>query len=574
MVSIIRYFRSSEDKEPTEKSVALSSNKADSKIVSIKPQTILKSNKERLDLSNTIYGATKAHNITEVTTKPNANEWISKALLILLYAGGIAGIIGLGGLLPHLGINHLFHNSIVSDVFKSLKIDPSSLTISGIPLGVSIGLVTLGSAAAISFIGLRIAAKKSTTAQEYYKAIMKVRSDWFIDSNLNDLLGALAFLGLAVVLFINIPHMGMLQGCLNYPFGALLVTSGIYQIVESYKGLKNAIQVKDKQKILNQSIKIFNSFLIMILGATAIFGLMNNSIIIGMNFFNGAISFGLAAYDLITSSLKTLSEINKINGNDYNQIKDYLLKTLKLTSEEIQNIEKGILEKITDTNAKEYIKNWIKENSKNWEEKQKEKWQKIEKTLTQASENEIEEIKKLILNEEIQKAQEKKLEDFRALVDQQTYTETLDVIEKINANKTIDNNLEKLFATIKKQVVCKMSAEIAKLLFYGGFVIFPLLSMTKATNFLVYNIGMTVSSALSLLINLTPRFRNIPPAKESLPFDINEKINTYPTQQKKESSPSTSSLTPTPTQKMFDLKAVKKIADCVLGYLPIPFFAA
>jgi len=478
----IRKAQATQTKKPSEKP-SLTEN------TEIKTQDIFKKIPHS-DISN----ITLDHKIDQIKTKPDTNKWITKVLLFLIYAGVLAGIIGIGGLLPHLGVN-------------------ANLGILGISQSVSIGLISAGAFSGLSLFGLYLASKKSAKANEYFKDFCKTRSDWFIDSNLNDLIGTLAFLCLAMT-FIHTPWIHTVQGCLNYPFGALFTLSGIYQGWESFKELKNASLAKDKEKMTRQIVNIFNSFLIIGLGITGCFGLYNKPYVVALNLVNGTMSLLLSAYLFYKFSYKTYKDLKNVDENDPNKIIEYLRKTLPLTQEERIKINDEIT---TKYNTKESCQQWLDQNI--------DKLQQITKEKLNNEKNSLEEMQKIIIQQEISNAENNKLDDYRSLVDEKTYLEILAALKTLEELEIEKLKLIPLFANIKKQIICKMGAEMLKCGIFLGFMLVPGLNMLKALKSIPYDYSMALLSSLYLGINLTPRFRNIPPAVEKKPLDINKELN-------------------------------------------------
>nr|NGX32964.1 hypothetical protein [Candidatus Anoxychlamydiales bacterium] len=121
-------------------------------------------------LLNEIPKLTFKHNIEQLQAKPNANKTYVKLLLTALTIGLLAGIIGVGAILPHFGIPYL-----------------TSLAIPGIPASLAIPLIGIGLTTFSLYAALKIAAKKSEKAKDYLDAIGLLKSNLFLESNLNDI---------------------------------------------------------------------------------------------------------------------------------------------------------------------------------------------------------------------------------------------------------------------------------------------------------------------------------------------------------------------------------------------------
>lgn len=460
---------------------------------------------EKLKIINSV---TKSHNIKEIDTKLKTNKYLSTLLVFLVYGAIIAGIVGIGGILP------------------------GSVGILGIPQDVAIGLISLGGAVSVSLIGFLILSKikPDCKVSQYFKDILQKRSNWFLDSNLNDFLGILAY-GIIIAAplltaVLNADGINTLQGVLNYPFGALLIFSGLYQGVETIKKLRTLLKENNKEKLAREFINLLNSAVIIAIGFFACANQLNSDVAIALNFVNGGLSTLIAAWLFVRCSYKTLKDIRKVNTTDPNSIMHYLKQNLEITKEESEDIKKEM--KAFDN--KKIVK-WIKNNLGRWDKDLEKKWLYIKAAIEANKLISLEKIKEDIINEEIQKTIDSKLEDFRALVNEQTYKDTLKIVEEYNRSnenylKTHDKEIIDLFARIKSQVKVKMGAEISKCILYIAGMVVPIPKMfNPSMNPSYYNYSQVFLNAWDLGINLFPRFRNVPPAIQKIPLDINSQIN-------------------------------------------------
>lgn len=436
---------------------------------------------------------------TNAIQKANeSSTWNTRVFVAAVYLGIIAGIIGVGGILAGVSIPGI-----------------GCIGIQGIPLEASIGLLSLGAASFFALSALKVASLKNPEGKlgQLYKSFQKARSDWFMDSNLNDFLGILAFAA------IGLSFSGLSVGCLQYPFGFLMVFSGLYQLGESRKELLNA--KGNTEKTIRQWINIVHSLIIIGLGVTAVLGMMNNPYVIGANFAEGVMACGISLYLYLRYTRKSLEELKEIT---IDTLPEYLRGKLKLTDQEINTIifnEKGQKK----YNSQKEIADWINDNLESYDEKQKNEWlQKLwnlNRTEKENLQNEIEKIQKEIIDEEIKKTIESKLEDFRALVDGQTFIDTL---KAINDNFQNAEELKNLYK-IKSQIQVKGYAEIAKCLMSTAFMAVPGVQLAIPNlNKQFYNFSMAALSAVSCFLGLIPRFRNVPPAMEKENLGAIQKI--------------------------------------------------
>lgn len=510
----------------------------------IKPaqEAISKTSQIKDPITPQIFEATSVNKIAEIKNS-SIKKKVSYALAFFIFSGIIVATIGLGGLLPHLGV------------------DPQ-MAIPGISEGLAEGLLAGGGALALAWPALLIASKiksESNTSKllkDYYKDFNKIRSKGFIDSNLNDLIGIAAYALLAITITLQLSPdlsqtLGITQGCLNYPFGFLLLGSGVYQLFVSINEFKNACQSKDKEKITKQLINIINSALIIGLGLLAIGGLMNNPLSIGANILNGGLSLGLGLYTFLRYSIKNYRKIKTFKGNDINSIYQYLDETLKISSEKAKEIK----EKYSKFNKESIIK-WINENKKYFNEAKKAEWEKLKTQLELATDAEIKEdqfikIREQIIREEIKNATDSNLEDFRSLVNEDTFKKAINNYKILSALKEknlsldltdenrsyIKSNFPDLdtasfdpkanFKTIKSEILSKIIGETVKLIMFAGFTVVSSMTLntkltgTSCMSDMVYDYSVAGLSVLSLGTGLVPRFRNVPPDLEKNPFEVN-----------------------------------------------------
>lgn len=458
---------------------------------------------ERKNVNN-IFSYTKVNNINEIENKPKTNRKLTALFLGLIALGFLSLVIGIGALLPQIGV-----------------ISPS-LGITGIPLNAAIALSSIGGLTIISIAALKIASKKSKIANEYLKDILRLKGQMFLEGNSNDFTNACLYIlvGLAIT---DIPGLETLKGCLAYPTGILLMMSAIYQGIQSIKNLKNSKQTKDKELFLKSVFSTLFALSLFSVGVITTLGLVNSPIAPYFVFTTGSLMLILAGFGMKKSYSK-LKELLAVNDKDPNSILEFLQNNLSLKTDEISKIK----EKISKYTNKD-ITDWINKNIKNFEAEEKKIWQEILQNLKIQASVEILEVKKLIVNEEIKNAIEKKLDSLRSLLKEETYKEALLAYYNYKADpKAHAKELTQLFAKIKKEIKIKTAIETIKFfLLFLPYMLVPALNMNGLINIKVYDGIMASLNFLSLSINSTPRFRNIPPAVDKNYISINSKLNNY-----------------------------------------------
>ena len=450
-------------------------------------------------LSNRVFGKVAINNVKQLKATPKTNKILSIALLSILTIGILAGTIGIGALLPAIGL-----------------IAPS-LGIIGIPLGATIGLLSAGALSIIGYGVLTIAAKKSKVANEYLNDIHHKKSQAYLESNINDLAGG-AYLLLLAMSFLKFPFKTTLEGCLKYPGGILLVASGIYQLVESIKSFINAKAISNKEVLLKNSLNIICSIFVIGFGILTTISLINSPLGIFLAFGIGLVSVAVASLNF-KDSAKQLKRVYNVDENNASEIIKFLKNNLSLDDDEIKKIKEK-----TQAMKKADCETWIKKNIKNFEEKQKARWKEIEGKLKAAKDNEIEEIKKLILKEEIKNAQERKIGNFGALINKDTLIKTLETLE---TSIDDDEKVKAIFKSIKKDTRNKTIAEFVKIFIVNvPMMVIPLAQPLMSLG--LYDVLLASTFLLNMGVNLNPGFRNVPPTMLKKVLDINKKLNAYP----------------------------------------------
>lgn len=470
-------------------------------------------------LANAISHKTAIHNIEQLQAKPNANKTIVKLLLTALTIGLLVGIIGLGGILPHFGITYL-----------------AKLGIPGISTPIAISSISIGVITFSLYAALKITAKKSEKAKDYLNAIHLLKSNLFLESNLNDIINCALFI-LMTFTMIHAPWFSTLLGCLAYPTGALLIASGVYQLGESITSTINNRKIKDHVEMIISILNVFCSSAVITMGILTAIGLINSPITVAVMLIFGALMVSVNAYKLI-KSVQQLKEINKVDQNDANKIFNFLQNKLFVNEEERKTLQQKI-----DKMKEQEILTWIRKNYKNFETKQTEIFKQIENDLLQAEENKkdkrLRDIKRIILNEEIKNIIESKIERFGSIVTKKTLLETLETIKAEEANaqeiQSQEEKLKKLFIKIKQETKTKTIAEIIK---FGviniPLMIIPLLQASNLIGLTLYDILMAAGLFSNIGVNITPRYRNIPPAMIKKVLDINSAIDTQTYREYKE----------------------------------------
>ena len=266
---------------------------------------------------------TSKHNIEQLEAKPNANKTYVKLLLTALTIGLLAGIIGVGAILPHFGIPYL-----------------TQLAIPGIPISIAIPLIGIGLTTFSLYAALKIAAKKSEKAKDYLDAIGLLKSNLFLESNLNDIINTALFI-LMPLTMIHAPWFPTLLGCLAYPTGALLIASGIYQLGESITSLINNRKIKDNKEMMVSMLNILCSISVIAMGLLTAAGLINSPITIAVMGIFGGLMVSVNAYNL-KKSYDQYKEVKKIDVENAEDIFNFLKNKLSLDSDEIKSLKAKI----------------------------------------------------------------------------------------------------------------------------------------------------------------------------------------------------------------------------------------
>ena len=450
-------------------------------------------------LSDRVFGKIAVHNVKQLKATPKTNTIISILLLTMLTAGILAGTIGLGALLPAIGL-----------------IAPS-FGIIGISMPITIGLVSAGGLSILGYGAMHLAAKKSKVVNEYLKDIHYKKSQAFLESNINDIAGG-AYLLLLAATFLKFSFKTTLEGCLKYPGGILLIASGIYQLVESIKALINAKAISNKEALIKASVNIVCSVCVTIFGVLTTVSLINSFAGIAMAFGIGITSVIVASLSL-KNSAKQLKSVYRVDENNPQEIIQFLKNNLSLDDGEL----KALREKV-ESMTKEECLVWIKKNFKNFEEKQKAKWRKFQEQLQNAKESELVEIRKLILREEIKNAQERKIENFGALVNKNTLIQTLETLE---TSLDDDEKIKAVFKKIKTDNRNKTIAEFTKIFIVNiPMMTIPLIQPLMSLG--LYDVLLASTFLLNMGVNLNPGFRNVAPTMLKKALDINRKLRAYP----------------------------------------------
>lgn len=450
-------------------------------------------------LIDSVAHATALNNIAQLkkTTNTNTNKIKVVALLAFFTLGFLSFVVGMGGLLPHFGIPYL-----------------AKLSIPGIPISISAPLIGIGLIDFASIYGLKKVAEKNDKAKNYFEAVKLLRRQLFLDSNLNDIINAALFI-LMTLTMIHSPWLATLKGCLAYPTGALLITSGFMQLGESINSTINNKKTNETKEMRTSLLNVATSISVILMGLLTTVGMINSiANIIDMGIF-GILMVSVNAIKLVDSN-KLLKEINRDITDD--EIYDFLKnKLLFLDETEIQKIKTEKKEMTEDE-----ISKWITKNCKNFEETQAKTFQQMKEELEKAKTNEekailLEKIKKMIVLEEIKNATESKISKFGSIVNKSTLINSLEFFTKNSKIDLVDNNkktqkLIKLFKTIKSEAKLKRNVEIFKLTAINGPLLFiPFLNMLNVIKLSAYNIVNAAELIANISVNAFPRFRNISP---------------------------------------------------------------
>jgi len=462
--------------------------------------------------------------------------------------GGLTllSLIGLLGISNVEQLSKLFKNRIFSLIslvliipslfYLIIGLEGLSGGIVGMPVFVSSIFCSLGGLLLLPLIGLigtygisKVTKKYpdlSEKCQTIRDKLLKKRSEWLLDSNLNDFSGGFAalFKGLA----LGGTAFAILMGCLNFPFGTLLLTSGIYSLHQSGISFRNAKKTGDKTEMIKQIINLIYGVAVFSLGLCVIPGGFDSLPGIICNFAIGFSAIAVAAFG-IYKLIKTFKAVIKLNPNDTESFQKFLDGIFQISEDEAKEIACNVHKKYINDDNK--ILQWLDEKCladlENYEKFIEGKTADKKRILKEKQEIKKELIQ-LIIKEEIQKALDQKLDDFRSLVGNETYAETLEYIfaEKTKAPKAPllrMHNIE-LFKTIKKQIICKIVVELSKfILVFPALAFIPLFQMIGLISLTTFNYLMAGAIFSLLAVDIIPRFRNVPPALEKGNLDINEK---------------------------------------------------
>jgi len=380
------------------------------------------------------------------------------------------------------------------------------------PSWATFGALGLGIASLTGYLILRLhLAKKSKQMNEYFKDIHVKNRQWFLPSNMNDFSNGILLILTALT---AVTTLVLLKGCLAYPAGILMLGSGFLQIKESINAFRNASKVKDSKEIAMSILKLIYSGVVIGLGLCTLTGFMSYTF--PFYFLVGGISIILAVNGLI-SATKQKNEIDKVDENDPAQIMNYLEKNLSLSKEKRNELKAKIY------NYKdEDVQKWLKEKAKKFSE---EKIAFFKQAIS------LEEKQKMILNEEIQIAIEKKMQNYASIVRKETLKEAIEFVNKHNINfndEKIKEDLKKLFAKIKEEIITKIKVELIKIFaLYIPFTMAPALELAFRGIALFEKIYYLVIGSLTLVnftTNLDPKRRNIPPTDENKDTNINQRL--------------------------------------------------
>jgi protein-S-isoprenylcysteine O-methyltransferase Ste14 len=473
---------------------------------------------------NRIINEVALNKIKKINHKNDVNKYIAHALLITLVASFFVMSIGLGGVISHF-------------------------TIPIMSLSTGVGLLTAGSLVLLgALITLKIAAKKNKKANEYLKELILLTRKYFLFSSLNDAasIPLLILMGAAVILG-SIPHLALISACLALPVALLTIFSGVMQLKETinaFVNAKNLQQPKKTDRTLLEKTKDFGKILVSkeiiipslnMLYITFLFiggffyltnhidaALVCNSVLGGVGLIVAALG--------IFNVFKQIKEIYKINSKNPKEVIKYIQDKFILTKEEVKKIK----EKIDVLNI-EKTKEYLAYKIKTFENKDKkirfnEYLEKLENNKVN-----IEEIKQIIINEELALALDKKHMQILSVISIETFKEALKLAttNKVVSSKEIEEKYLKLFLQIRKEMNVKLGAEFLKLfLIYFIYATNPVL--LKLLPMSSYYFLMAFSTLMDLLINWKSRFRNVPSVDKEVDFDINKiLLSSNPLEQKK-----------------------------------------
>jgi len=321
---------------------------------------------------------------------------------------------------------------------------------------------------------------------------------------------------------IHAPWLSTLEGCLAYPTGALLIASGVYQLGESIVSTINNRKIKDNKEMIISILNVLCSSSVIAMGILTAIGLINSPITIIVMAVFGALMVAVNGYNL-KKSLNQYKMIQEASNKSAEEILSFLKNELSLNDEKISALKSEIAIK-----TKEEIIKWIESNLKNFEKDQAENFKRIKEALQNAEEDKkeeiLKEIRQIMLFEEIKNKTEVKIERFASLVTKETLKKTLEIMKDSDVDKT---KLTNLFSTIKKEAKAKTIAEIFKFFIINvPLMIIPFLNIAKLLPIALYDYLMAAGLLSNIGVNITPRYRNIPPAMIKKILDINSKLAT------------------------------------------------
>ncbi|MBN2479259.1 MAG: hypothetical protein JXA94_03440 [Parachlamydiales bacterium] len=468
---------------------------------------------------NKIFNIIASKKIDQVDkTHKTVNQKISSLIVAALIIAFLAGAIGIGSLLPMLGVN-------------------PALGIVGISPALSIALSSLGLFGFLGYVALKVKSNKSkeNIAKQYLNDIHLKNRKWFLPSNINDISNGLLLLTIALAgVLCFIPGLSVIQRCMAYPAGLMMIGSGIMQFFESKNSLINATKGKDSKnlketdifkKATNSLKNVFSkdmikpvaqlafSVTLTTIGILTTFGLMQFTIPFYLTMGALMLTIGFLGFK---ASQNQLNIIKGINENDPKEIKRFFQEATTLNDEEIEKIQKKL-----NSLEKGEILDWIDSHIT---KKNKEKYLDIKSKIENGQKIALEEIKKLIQNEMIQIEMEKKLDNFSSNIDKDTFKNLLITLKNLN-EKDQNEQLLKIFKSVKAQIRSKRNFELVKIFaLFIPYTIAPALQMTIHNPVFVkiYYSIMSLLCFLDLFINLDPKRRNIPPVDQNEKFDVNE----------------------------------------------------
>ena len=470
---------------------------------------------DRLE-SNKVAQMVYTNKIDQLNDKPVINHSLTKLCVFAVVLAMFAGIIGGASLLSN------FH------------IVPKAYGISNISNMVDYGLVSFASVVLIGYIIAKIAkeAKPDSKTAHLSKDIDLTIRNAFLFSNLNDGTASVVYLIAALLILAPHIHLGsnlnFISKCFGYPTGILLIASGLQQVGESGIELKNSFKKKNLLNLVRGLAVIFMGYLF-------IRGFQSHGVGVGANWLLNVIPFAVVGMTLLAVSNELKALKGAAEKNDKSK-RFFLEETLSLNEAELSNLKTKIM-KWDDTEVLKWVKKQNSFLSKmlklfNIESEHAKFWIDIQTEITSIERLQTErlaQINKMIIREEIKLLMMKKIDAFAEKIEKDTLENVLKLMQS-NSNEESQPSstalkIDDVFKKVVKESTQKRNVERAKAIILTAFLIAPLYFafsfLSKIIVIVAYNLSQVVLNIFNIVINSTPRFRNIPTAHLDTALNVN-----------------------------------------------------